>query len=872
MHDLTYLDEHLADERSFWRERLGDARLPGPGLPFVRSTEERPAEPGQTSLIWSDDLTDAVLAYADRSPARVFCLLTAALQRCLIDYHGDEDVVIGTVPVGDTRAIQAINPAVLLRLPAPGDGPVHQWLDQVSSTLAEAFLHQRFPLSGMAGLLDKPMGDNPWYRILCWLTPWQQPGPMTLQPGGVHLIAGLSDGRLTMEARFDTSAYQQNTLDHVLTQISQVVRQMVSDPRRSAVRLPLDGPRSIAAPAETLAELATVAQRIAGQVRNNPSQTAVYCRDRAWSYGDIWNHAGQLAVQLRQAGVGIGDRVPICLDHGPAVVWSMLATWWCGAAFIPLDPGHPTNRHESLLADLDPAVILLDQDLQASHGARFANWPVIAVDNNAVNAPDIEPPPSLFGLSSTEQLPAYIIFTSGSTGTPKGVVVSHRSLAQYIDWSVDSYTSPEHRGFALFSSLAFDMPLTDVFTPLAAGGHLVIVPRREGEFSLQEILEDDRVQILKLTPSHLSLVPAATRIPPCLILGGEALDSDLAASISARTQTPPRMINEYGPTEATVGCMNHRFDPATDQAGSVPLGEAIRGAGVQLIDAAGRPTANLALGELVLDGAGLAQGYWRRPAETAAHFQPHPAGNGQRWYRTGDLARRDAAGRLHFAGRKDHQVKFNSYRLELDEINQALTRHPKIRAAVTRLLRDERDLPVLTAYYVSRQPVPVPDLRTHLAQSLIRETIPNYFVHLRRLPLTLNGKVHMEALPDLDTARRQLAVTITPPRNQYEEILCGIWSDITGVEQVGIHNNFFELGGHSLLASQVMARLPEPFGIHLPLRRLFDCPTVAELAVAVERAQAELTEQDGLADLLAQVESLSEDEIRDRLAQEPMSR
>ncbi|HZN07516.1 MAG TPA: amino acid adenylation domain-containing protein, partial [Pyrinomonadaceae bacterium] len=341
------------------------------------------------------------------------------------------------------------------------------------------------------------------------------------------------------------------------------------------------------------------------------------------------------------------------------------------------------------------------------------------------------------------------------------------------------------------------------------------------------------------TPSHLSLIKEADNRQTSvkrLIVGGEALGTELARQVYESFGGQVEIYNEYGPTEATVGCMIYRFDAERDTREAVPIGRPAANAQIYVLDKWLQPAAVNVTGELYIAGDGLARGYLKRAELTAERFIPNPFIPGARMYKTGDLCRRLPSGELEYLGRQDEQIKFHGYRIELNEIQWALKKHPQVRDCVALVTKDKHGHDVLVAYYVSRQELEVAELRAHLAPILIEETIPNVFVHLRKLPLTLNGKVNHAALPSLEEAKQRFRPGSVPARTPQEEILVGIWTEVLGVERLGIYDNFFELGGHSMLATQVISRVRQTLNVELPLRAVFESQTIAALSEKVDAA------------------------------------
>src|SRR5262249_24167933 len=388
--------------------------------------------------------------------------------------------------------------------------------------------------------------------------------------------------------------------------------------------------------------------------------------------------------------------------------------------------------------------------------------------------------------------------------------------------------------FALYSSLAFDLTVTSIYTPLITGNQVVVYRRRGIEPPLEEILTRGGVGVLKLTPSHLSFVKERdNRLSSVnrLIVGGEALETKLARDVYDSFGGKVEIFNEYGPTETTVGCMIHLFNPDLDARVFVPIGRPAANVQIYVLDSSLRPVAENVIGELYVAGDGLAPEYWNRPELTGARFVANPFARGQKMYKTGDLAKWLPEGVLDFVGRADDQVKFHGHRVELSEIQSVLNRHPEIRASLALVTKDQHGHDVMMAYYVSRRELEAADLRGILGEHLLQETIPNIFVHMKKLPLTLNGKVNYRALPTLQEARQRIKRSYLAPRTPIEETLAGIWAEVLGVEQVGVYDNFFELGGDSILSIRIIARANQA-GLRLTPKQLFQHQTIADLAEA----------------------------------------
>ncbi|MFC4061555.1 amino acid adenylation domain-containing protein, partial [Planomonospora corallina] len=549
-----------------------------------------------------------------------------------------------------------------------------------------------------------------------------------------------------------------------------------------------------------------------------------------------------------------------CLELLPA----LLGVWKAGAGYVPVDPAYPADRVRYMLADSAAAAVLTQRHLAGALPAGGAT--VLTVDDatatatadatataidDAVDAaadaageragrPD-DGSPHAAGPGNV----AYVIYTSGSTGAPKGVVVEQGSVAAYLAWAGAAY--PGLAGQALLHSpISFDLTVTGLFGPLTVGGAVRLAALDESAAA------GDRPAFLKATPSHLTLLAALPdRVAPAvdLVLGGEALPADAVTAWRERHPSAT-VVNEYGPTEATVGCVMARVAPGeelpVDHSGSVGIGRPAPGTTAYVLDGGLRPVPAGVVGELYVAGPQVARGYLNRPGATAAAFVPCPYGPpGRRMYRTGDLARRRADGSLEFAGRADDQIKLHGHRIEPGEIETALRALPGVRDAAVSVREDTSEGRRLVAYLVGEADVAAVDVAAvdgALAATLPAHLVPSGYVVLDALPLTANGKLDHAALPAPAAPERRY----TAPRTAAEELVAEVFAELLGVEKVGAEDDFFELGGNSLLAIRAIARIRGQIEVDVPVRGLFSHTTVAGLAAEIERRLTE--DLDGLSD------------------------
>ncbi|MEY9212586.1 non-ribosomal peptide synthetase [Thermobifida halotolerans] len=586
---------------------------------------------------------------------------------------------------------------------------------------------------------------------------------------------------------------------------------------------------------------ATLVGLFAEQVAAAPDAVALTGPDGPTGYAELDSRADAVAAELAARGVGRGDVVGLLADRSVEAVAGLWGILKAGAAYLPLDPRHPDARIGWSLADARAALCLV----RRGHAARVPAHTALVLDD----LPRAGARPAPADAAGPDDL-AYVIYTSGSTGRPKGVQVEHRSVVSYVTWARDRYRVDADTRFALFTSLAFDLTGTALLLPLVCGGSVALVPGEVGPATLRATVEEAGVNALKLTPAHLDLIcrlgvrPAGFRV---LVVGGEQLRGPVAAGAAEVFGPDCRIVNEYGPTEATIGCVAHDFDPAREgDAPAVPIGAPVGTTRVFLLDAERRPVPAGAEGELYLSGAQLARGYLRRPEEDRERFVR--LADGTRAYRTGDLARLRPEGVLEFLGRADEQVKIRGHRVEPGEVAAVLEEHPGIARAHVAARGGPGGRRVLCAYAVPRPGGAAPreeELRAHLAARLPAAMVPAALVCVPDLPRTGNGKIDTAALPDPFTGgRAETAAPSAPPVDGLEAEVAAVWARVlgTGAHGIASEDDFHRLGGDSLslleMVAAVAAEVPGAGRAEDVLSGLGETaanPTLADVCRAVRR-------------------------------------
>jgi amino acid adenylation domain-containing protein len=624
----------------------------------------------------------------------------------------------------------------------------------------------------------------------------------------------------------------------------------------------------------------TVVDWFMAQVERTPEAVVLRYEDIELSYGELNRQANRLAHLLRERGVGPEVIVALYLERSPEMVVALLAVLKAGGAYLPLDPSYPVERLSFMVEDARPLYVLTTGSLEEKQcdGAAWLSLDSPELQKKLAGQPDSAP--SLVGLQPHH--PAYVIYTSGSTGKPKGVVVEHSSLTNYLAWSQEQfYNEKLGSGSPSLHSLSFDGFVTTLYGPLLTGRALTLLSPGEEIDQLVSWTLAQRYTLIKMTPSHLKLVnlrlEAAKDVAApteTLMLGGEAL---VVSDVRFWQQRFPevRLINHFGPTEATVGCAAFEIPLLDEDAASVAIGKPIWNTQVYVLNGRLDPVPVGVGGELYIAGAGLARGYLGRAGLTAERFVACPFDEpGSRMYRTGDLARWREDGNLEYLGRVDEQVKIRGFRIELGEIESRLMGHAGVREAVVLAREDEAGDKRLVAYYTEARSgegqeagaVSAEQLRAHLSLSLPEYMVPAAYVRIASLPLTANGKLDRKALPAPEADAYAMR-GYEAPQGEIEQKLAAIWAEVLKLDRVGRHDNFFELGGHSLLAIRVMSRIREQLKIEMHLRSLFEQPRVTEFAklaeVAIQASRENASRQAALKDdIKFRLAALSDEELQ----------
>jgi amino acid adenylation domain-containing protein len=871
----------LARQLAYWTARLaGTAPLM---LPTDRPRQgTAPAAAGQCDRQLAPELLAAVRGLGRRHHATLFMSLIAAFAAQLHRYSGQHGVVVGTPIAGRTRSeveelIGFFVNTLALRFDFTPGLTFQSLLSQVRERSLEAHLHQDLPFERLVDELagERSLDTTPVFQALLVL---QNTAGAAISLPGLELR---TFGRRQPEANLDlaldaletgealqvTLAYRAALFDRatarrMLEHFAALLAAVAAEPALRVGELSLltaaeghqllvewagGGGGSPLAPAgERGPDL--LHRQFEAQVERTPDRPAIASGCEVLTYRELEARANRLAWHLLAAGVQPGDLVGLCCERSLELIVAMLATLKAGAGYLPLDPSYPVERLGFILDDSGVAVVLSLAALAGRLPSLRQRPGVRAIALDTEAAAIAGRSPLAPAVAADPELPAYVIYTSGSTGRPKGVLVAHRSVANYVRWSAAAYGVRDHAGSCVQTSLSFDLTVTSLLTPLLSGAPVHLVAAGAELDGLATAVAASGHGFLKLTPAHLELLrgeaDALAMVEPLtLIVGGEALQ---AAALRG-WPSGARIWNEYGPTEATVGCCAYAVPRGRE--GPVPIGRPAADARLYAMDGEMVPAPVGVAAELWIGGPGLARGYLNRPDLTAERFLPDPYGGlrgepGARLYRTGDRVRFLPAGDLEYLGRVDRQVKIRGFRIELGEVEAALLAQPGVQSAAVLAREDAPGEHRLVAYVVpdAAAPAGAAALREALTRLLPSYMVPAAFVELPGLPLTANGKLDRAALPAPGLAPRQRdAGAASPPLTAAEKILAAIWEEVLDAKGVGADDNFFSLGGDSILALKVAAHAGKR-GLPLKVRQLFRFRTLRELAAHLEQGGARAAE------------------------------
>ncbi|MCP5048407.1 MAG: amino acid adenylation domain-containing protein, partial [bacterium] len=802
------------------------------------------------SFQFPPELFERLSVISNNSDSRLHLLLISGLNLLLYKYTQHTDIVVGTPIDAQKEEGEFLNTVLALRAQIDEEMTVKDLLMQMKQTAIEASAHLNYPIETLPYDLSLPIvdGEFPLFDTVILLQNIHDKEYIKNMSTQVNMIFSFlrTEHHLEGIVEYNTAIFEKSTVERILNHFSHLLDEAFNDAGSKIVDIPLLGEEEVQQWVTefngTTADYPRdkmIHQLFEEQVAANPGAIAVETRDKSLSYAQLNSKANQLARLLRGKGIEKDITVAVMMESSAEVLIAVLAVLKAGGTYLPMGFQYPQDRLNYMLEDSGAKFVLTREVLAKEIVLRS---PCLYMEDENLyqgEAANLEP------LNTVDSL-AYIIYTSGTTGNPKGVMVPHQGVVNYIWWAAQTYVRGEKIGFSLYTSISFDLTVTSIFTPLITGNTIYVHGGLDNKLYIEDVVEDERVGIIKLTPSHLKFLKykEITDIGiKRIIVGGEDLESHLANEIYEKFNRNVEIYNEYGPTETVVGSMIHRFDPDSDTRHSVPIGVPIANTGIYLLNSHQQPVPVGVPGEIYISGDSVTRGYLHNPELSDEKFISNPFNECQKMYKTGDLAIRLANGNLEFRGRVDHQVKIRGYRVETGEIEARILDYQKainagstdrdssenLNGAVVIDIKDENSEIVLCAYVVSEQGFDPSALREYLGKELPDYMIPTYYNKIDRIPLTPSGKVDRKALPEPNL---NFEGDYVAPRDEWEEQLVEVWADVLALEkdEVSIDASFFELGGHSLRATFLAAAINRKFDVKVPLVEIFEKPTIRGLA------------------------------------------
>ncbi|WP_432409116.1 amino acid adenylation domain-containing protein [Wukongibacter sp. M2B1] len=845
--------DNFQKQREYWKKEY-EGEIPVLELPTdgIRGVEDLKEGREITFEIEEKVIKDLKNKMA-RMGGTLYMGLMAGFSILLSKYSGMEDIIVG-MPIAGRRHSQMEKIAgmfvntLTIRTSPNAEKKTEEYLKEVKEKLLKAYDNQEYPYEELIEEIGikRDINRNPLFDAMLVLQNTEMKemklenikmSPYKIENNrakfDITLLALEVGNKLSCNINYKSKLYEKETIKRMIGHYKKILEEIALEDNKEIKEIEFIAE---AEKKQILEEFnytsadyprdKTIQELFEAQVERTPNNIAVMYEGKCLTYRQLNEKANSLANSLRQNAVKPEAIVGIVLERSIDMIVGILAVLKAGGAYLPIDIVLPEKRIEYMIKDSGSQIVLTNsRSLSKINGYKGK---IIDIESEKIYDTEKD---NLEVINGPDNL-AYVIYTSGSTGEPKGVMIEHRSLVNYVWWSYKNYMCDTKNIIPLYTSISFDLTITSIFPPLISGNTIEIYGDEKGEIVLHRILKDNRASIVKLTPTHLKLIKEISNQDSSierLIVGGENLNTRLAEDISHSFGGNVEIINEYGPTEATVGCTIYKYRSGENSMTSVPIGKAGDNVNLYILDRTQKPVPIGVIGELYISGEGLARGYLNRKELTKEKFINNPFNEEQKMYKTGDLARWLTDGNIEFLGRIDHQVKIRGYRIEIGEIEKAILKCKGIKETVVTSRKDKNGDNYLCAYIVKENRTSTEEIKEILRNELPEYMVPSAFIELENIPLNTNGKVDMKILQDIEvTINREN--NYEGPRNEIEIRLIKLWEDLLEVEEIGINDNFFDIGGHSLKATILSSRIQKEFKVEVAVRDIFKFSTVKELA------------------------------------------
>lgn len=856
--------EALEKQIYYWKKKLGGE------LPVLELPQDRPRQAVKTThaenayRTISCDLMQKLKELGRKEGCTSFMTLLGVFNVLLHRYTGLKDIIVGS-PIANRRRheleklIGFFANTLVFRTALSSEMSFVELLSRVRDTTLEAYEHQDVPFERLVDELrvKRDLSNTPIFQVMFVYENKPDRNPqlpgLAIEPYVMDSKSGSFDitlyvveapEGLKLRAAYNSDLFNRDTVERLLSHFEMLVRSVIADPQQSIAELPLLSPEEQKLQAAwnntyvDFEKAGGIHALFEKQVEAAPEAVAIHFEGKYHTYGELNKKANKLARYLQDQGIGSDDKVALFMERSLEILVAMLGVLKAGAAYVPIDPVYPKDRVGYMLKEASAKLLLTTSDLDVE-AEDFRDTEIFCMDTQWESMEGYKDENLQIEVEPSKA--AYIIFTSGSTGRPKGVVIEHRNIVNYAQGILKRLDVPSGLSYAIVTTFAADLGLTTLWGALCSGGqlHIITYDRAADPESLAQYFRENPVDVLKIVPSHFEALKGISNLEDViprkyLIFGGEASNWDTIAKIkSLRPECV--VMNHYGPTETTVGVLTYKIInvPEAESKQNVPLGRPLPNSRIYVLDSFMQPVPIGVTGELYIGGKGVTRGYLNRPELTAEKYIPDIFAEeaGRCMYATGDLARYLPDGNIEFLGRIDSQVKIRGYRIEIGEIEALLKSYPSLQEAVVVVREDKPGDKRLVAYIVpdkkSAGDYSTANLREYLKKHLPDYMVPQAFVSLAVIPLNANGKVDRALLPAPDASRRETGDEFVAPRNEEESRIAKIWSEVLGIDKIGIDDNFFDLGGDSFKAIRVVRSISSKLGV----MELFRNPTIRELTV-----------------------------------------
>lgn len=865
------VSEAYIKQEKFWLSQL-DGELPILNLP---TSFPRPASLNYSGkkikIEFDPSLIEGLKILSLKNNASLYMVLFAVYNVVLSKYSLQEDIIVGVPVAGRYKPefMQTIGMFVnnlAIRSFPKGDKTFTEFLDEIKEHHFNAFDNRMYEFGQLIIKLDlrRDISRNPLFDTMFIYQNMELPSLVNndISISRFFLDPGISKYDLSLEVfdtgnslefyfEYNTSLFSDETIHRLAEGFNHICESILKAPNSKISALSVISKEQsdfwVYKMNNSGADYPVskcVHKLFEQRVNLSPEAVAIMYAGRSYTYKEVNNFANGVADQLIKNGITTESVVAVLLDRKPELIVAILAILKSVACFLPIDGALPEERIMFLLRDSKAKIVLTESSLANKISNDWLGQAIFMdsmgeMGNCEYMNPDRE--------NSADDL-AYILYTSGTTGKPKGVMITHKGLVNYSFWAANTYFGNEKMCIPLFTSVSFDLTITSIFPPLISGNTIDIYNSNDQLIAIDDIFKKNRVDIIKVTPSHLKVISESNFfLTQCkelnirkIIVGGENLSAHLAKTIHEGFGGNVEIYNEYGPTEATVGCMIYKYLPSANYSYSVPIGHPINNVQTYVLDQYQGVVPVGVSGELYIAGDCLSQGYWNRQDLTNVSFLANPFIPGKKMYKTGDIAKRLPNGNIEYIGRTDEQIKIKGHRIELAEIEAQLKEYVKVKDAKV-IKQTRNNEPFLVAYILPDKEYvfDAKELKDYLSKKLPYFMVPAYYKELDAIPLNRNGKLDLSALPEPDLVNVHAN---EGPRNEVEELILSIWQSVLNVTGIGIHDNFFDLGGDSVKAIQIVSRLFDA-GYAVEIKQVLQHQTIAQLALNIREANRYKYEQ-----------------------------